>query len=423
MRSRLCWSVIAGWSLLFAAPVWACSIPVFRYALERWPADPYQVMVFHRGELSEQHQAVLSKLQPQDLGLGSQNPARHANVQVHAIDLDANPKPEALELWQAQKTDTLPWMAVYNPILAPEASRVWSGPLSETAVDRLLNSPVRREIARRILNGDSVVWVLLESGNPEKDDAAFRLLNSRVHMLESTLKLPVVDQQDLADGSLSIDPGALKLAFSSVRLSRDDPAETMFVEMLLSVESDLRDPEYRGQPMAFPIFGRGRALYALLGAGISEQTVEDACRFLVGACQCTVKIQNPGIDMLMPVDWEGLIEPTAGIVSAFPPLSGPAGFGDDGERASEPSPAKNDTADEVALADALGGTSSAKAARRENGTGGGSGTVSTSTPRHSREPSETVDKRAVLTRNALWAAGLLAVIVMAASLFLIPRKG
>src|SRR5512136_1886912 len=27
----------------------ACSVPVFRYALERWPASPYEAVVFHRG--------------------------------------------------------------------------------------------------------------------------------------------------------------------------------------------------------------------------------------------------------------------------------------------------------------------------------------------------------------------------------------
>ena len=30
----------------------ACQIPVFRYALERWQATPYEVVIFHRGPLS-----------------------------------------------------------------------------------------------------------------------------------------------------------------------------------------------------------------------------------------------------------------------------------------------------------------------------------------------------------------------------------
>ena len=36
-------------AFLLAVPARACNVPVFRYALERWPADRYEVTVFHRG--------------------------------------------------------------------------------------------------------------------------------------------------------------------------------------------------------------------------------------------------------------------------------------------------------------------------------------------------------------------------------------
>ena len=35
-----------------------CNIPVFRYALERWPADSYEVILFHRGPLTAAEQAL-----------------------------------------------------------------------------------------------------------------------------------------------------------------------------------------------------------------------------------------------------------------------------------------------------------------------------------------------------------------------------
>ena len=38
--------------VLVAVVAEACSVPVFRYALERWQADPYEVFVFHRGPLT-----------------------------------------------------------------------------------------------------------------------------------------------------------------------------------------------------------------------------------------------------------------------------------------------------------------------------------------------------------------------------------
>ena len=43
----------------------------------------------------------------------------------------------------------------------------------------LRESPVRSELARRLRGGDSAVWVLVESGNEEKDRERLRLLHIR----------------------------------------------------------------------------------------------------------------------------------------------------------------------------------------------------------------------------------------------------
>ena len=56
--------------------------------------------------------------------------------------------------------------------------------------------------------------------------------------------------------------------------------------------------------MAFPVIGRGRVLYALVGKGNFEDTIAMASRFVVGPCSCQVKDQNPGFDLLMNVDWD-----------------------------------------------------------------------------------------------------------------------
>jgi hypothetical protein len=86
-----------------------------------------------------------------------------------------------------------------------------------------------------------------------------------------------------------------------VTLDRDDPREQALLEMLLASETDL---EHLDQPMAFPVIGRGRVLYALVGKGIFEDTIAIASRFVVGPCSCQVKDQNPGFDLLMNVDWD-----------------------------------------------------------------------------------------------------------------------
>jgi hypothetical protein len=248
-----------------------------------------------------------------------------ANVRLTRVNLDENPPPELVELWKSQQSETLPLLVVKLPPRFGPEGLLWSGALNLENVDALLDSPLRREISKRIVQGDSVTWVLLESGEAEQDEAAFAVLNEELERLQKSIKLPEVEEADVR--TLSIDPRSLKLKFSVVRVSRRDPAERFFVEMLLRVEPDLLDPKLSGQPMAFPIFGRGRALYSLVGAGISASVIEDACRFLAGACQCTVKEQNPGVDILMAVDWDQLVQPILQDDKALPPLAGLTGFG------------------------------------------------------------------------------------------------
>src|SRR5262245_29834377 len=45
-----------------AAPERTCNIPVFRYALQRGTAAPYEVVAFHRGPLNEEAKEALNVL-------------------------------------------------------------------------------------------------------------------------------------------------------------------------------------------------------------------------------------------------------------------------------------------------------------------------------------------------------------------------
>lgn len=210
----------------------------------------------------------------------------------------------------------------------PSARRVvWSGKLDAAAVRSLLYSPARAEMARRIAKGDAAVWVLLESGNREEDAAAVSLLESELGKMEEELALPRFFPGEPAD--LEVEEER-KISFSVLRVSRTDPAERTFVEMLVRSEWDLRKPKYAAQPMAFPVFGRGRALYALVGKGINEANIWRTGRFLTGPCSCEVRASNPGTQLLISVDWEGLATGELTVDDALPPLTGlpdPASLG------------------------------------------------------------------------------------------------
>ncbi len=305
--------------LLITGSLTACSVPVFRYALEHWRPDAYLAVVFHRGALSDDQQVLLSALQPQ-----GQDDLAGANLAVQTVDLNAEPDAAMLSLWEEQATQTLPWFVVNSPLRNGPPTTVWAGELTTAHGVTLMSSPVREQLSQRLLSGDSIVWVCLDSGHADADNAAFELVTSEVERLEGELELPEIEDADLDD--LSLDPSALQLKMSTLRVSRDDASEAFLVESLLRVEPDLRDEPFVHQPMAFPVFGRGRALYALVGDGITADTVKEAGEFLTGACQCTVKAQNPGIDLLLAVDWDRHITPSLPDDDSQPELAGLGSF-------------------------------------------------------------------------------------------------
>lgn len=409
-------------ALLFAMPASACSVPVFRYALERWRSDPYHVVVFHRGPLSAETQSLIEALSPE-----GRAGALAANLQLHVVDLDGGVQPELLELWRSQETDTLPWMVVGYP--QPQAP-AWSGPLTERSVQRLLDSPIRRQIARRILSGQTGVWILLESGDPQKDDAAFAALQRQLARAEATLKLPEIDERDIRDGLVSVDPAELKISFSTVRLSRDDADEALFVAMLLGSEPDLREFD---EPIAFPVFGRGRVLYALVGPGINDNTISEACATLVGPCTCQVKDQNPGIDMLMAVDWDSLVPSTIEADTALPPLAGLAGFqkqnqpaGDEPRVDDARSPLPAGQQEESARDAERPGLGSATADRQADNDQAVADAAPAARPAVGtapvRQQAAAVKSSSAVLRNAIVVVGLSLIGIVGVSIFLVTRK-
>lgn len=313
MKRAVLWSIPIVAAM--AAAAWACSVPVFRYALERWPAAPYQVTVFHQGPLAADQQKAVDALRA-----GADTVIDLRIVDVSAPKAD-DPKPPA--------GAALPWVVVRYP--EDEApGEAWSGPLAAEVVSRLLDSPARRRIARRLIEGDSAVFLLLEGGDRTRDDAAEALIEAELRRLEKTLELPAPADGQWGDPMYDEKgPPKLRLAFSVVRVSRSDAAESAFVRILSGA---CKPGTPATEPVVFPIFGRGRALCVLAGKEIAKERLEDVCEFLVGPCSCVVKEQNPGLDLLMTVDWDAAL---AGQKSAIPtvdppPLAGVSDFAADG---------------------------------------------------------------------------------------------
>src|SRR5262245_34589200 len=91
--------------LLLAGSATACNVPVFRYALERWPADPYEIVLFHHGPLSAAEQALAARLE------------KHANLTLERADV-TRLNGELQKLYEEQKKPELPWLVVRYPAVA-----------------------------------------------------------------------------------------------------------------------------------------------------------------------------------------------------------------------------------------------------------------------------------------------------------------
>jgi len=278
--------------LFFSLTSSACNVPVFRYALERWPAAPYEVIVFHRGPLIAPEQSS------RDL-LDHAPDTRFANLTVTYVDLSATTEHSMQKLWQHQTNAPLPWMVIRYPESESDAPPFWSGPLSAGSIDSLVDSPARREISRRLLAGESAVWVLLESGQKSEDAAVAGLLAAELKKTEATLELPPPAPDDPQLRSTL----PVRLAFSVVRISRDDPAEQMLVRILLGGEIPAAAAS---GPIACPIFGRGRMLAALSQKELGPKLIAQACAFVCGACSCEVKDLSPGRDLLLAANWNSI---------------------------------------------------------------------------------------------------------------------
>ncbi len=247
----------------------ACTIPVFRFALDRWEADKFHLVL---------PSAVAQAPEMQDL-LRPLRANGKANLDI-ATATDANQKDAVLRYSRASD------------------KQVWSGKLDAATLSAVLDSPARKKLVEQLLAGDSIIWVIADSGSPV-DVLEVERIEKRLKFLEQVASLPIQDPDD-PDSQLGPGP-PLKLKFTTLRLRRDDPAERMLLHMLAGPQGKF-DPATTS--FASAVFGRGRVLGAWPLDVLDDASLEDASMFLVGRCGCRLKNESPGWDILLNLDWE-----------------------------------------------------------------------------------------------------------------------
>jgi len=271
MLARVFLSVTA---CLGAVSAQACSIPVFRYALDRWPADPYALEV-----------------SPVD--------ARTDDVSHFLRNFtDSTPLNVTPVRLKEEGSSRLNF-----PHNAAAEVPAWSGSLDRVTLSSLTDSPARTELVRRILAGESGVWLLVESGEKNVDERAAAALEKRLHYLEQVAQIP---ENDPSDPTSQLGPGpALRVKFSVIRVRRQETSEQPLLKMLAGPKSG---GAISTGPWLALVFGRGRVLGAWPAEGFGDEQIDEACLFLLAACSCQVKRMNPGWDLLLNANWNEALQ-------------------------------------------------------------------------------------------------------------------
>lgn len=308
-------------ALTLLQSAFACQVPVFRYALERWNADPFRLQVVYRGELSPS----LTKMLLATQGELATKPSP-LNLTLETLDVGKLNETQQLSVVGLDQVESWPAFLLHPPESWQNAPPILLD-ASEQTLQQILHSPARQKCIDDLLAGESAVWFLIESGDAAADDAALALLEASLERAEREIEIPegVLRAEDLENFSGEVDMDdilrssiPLKISFKIERLRRDDPAEQVFLKILTGPAQLKADG-----PVIVPVFGRGRSPGPVAASAVTEERILQACAYLCGACSCQVKSGNPGYDLLFRANWhEHLQEGLVVVDRVLPPLPG-----------------------------------------------------------------------------------------------------
>ena len=274
----------------------ACETPVYRYAMYRWQPAPYEVYFFHEGTPSAQDQRVQELLTEFERGGASR-----ANVAYIPVNITADPElasvpPDVKKAWVERDGKELPAYFISTPYGVGLSFEQ----MDEAKVRSFVESPIRKSMAAQLETGKLGVFVMLGGKDATETEAAGSILNGLVEEVQQgKVSLYVSPAEGAAETDESAPESNFDLGF--VKIDRDNAEEQWFIRSLLAMEPDLAKEE---RPMVFLVYGRARAMLPYIGKGITRENLIREIEFISGACSCTVKEQNPGVDLLVRYDWE-----------------------------------------------------------------------------------------------------------------------
>ena len=156
----------------------ACNVPVFRYALERWQADSYELLILHQNDLNGEQQRKIDQIKT-----ASRQNGGSLNLRVQEYDLRSNSDAMLNRIWEDRSSDDGQPIGVllYSANAREVPDRIVSiKPLEKIQAASLIDSPARKAVVDQLLSGNSAVWVFLASGRDEEDREAYQRLKEQI---------------------------------------------------------------------------------------------------------------------------------------------------------------------------------------------------------------------------------------------------
>ena len=274
--------------------MFACSVPVFRYALEYWHPDPYQIILKF-------------------------DPSQTNNSKEIVDEIKKHRQNRSFILKKIKTSQSNEQIILKYPASTRIQENVYENSLTKENFIKILQSPVRQKLIDKITGGDSLIFLLLEGSNKKQNNHIANIILKNIPILENEIKLPH-EYADIPKEDLQIYNTNIVFKLSMMRLSRTNSEENVFINILTR---SLPESIYKkSQPIVFPIFGRGRMLAAIREKNLNTETLRRWCEYIAGECSCEIKSRNPGFDTFIPIGWN--LEEKKELISEviLPPLSG-----------------------------------------------------------------------------------------------------
>ena len=285
----------------------ACNVPVFRYALENWPLSPYRAVIIANKPLTSIEKAGVKELRD------AASPTKgFLNLTIQQFNSQELVKTSfARSIGRAPKQKDVR-LYLFYPVSTGRSRFFWSCSLNKETVKKIIDSPFRKTLVKKLLEGNSCVFVLLESGDKKEDDIVEEYLKKYLKKCKKTLKIPkgvvmkngkvtggVGNVTDAADYLKSDIP--LKISFAVIRLPRKG-TDDVFVNLCLNMEPRLS--RIKGTPVLLTVYGRGRIIPPITDKKVTSEDIDKINTFITDPCSCQVKDMNPGFDLLIKHDWD-----------------------------------------------------------------------------------------------------------------------